>query len=286
MAKWVTTNFGNPITIDKFTQTLASLQLGHMLINHGDIFRGDYPYDKKDSEVMYFGSIRGCQVVFRDTQWPCWFDDSVMSCHNYYSHWGDLMINRNYAFLTLAEILRRKDNLFKHFGARASGMNRQCIPISNGAIFIRPNSNNKPFTGQIVFTHEWQAFETEMGAADFNVVPTTLCLVAEPVRIYEEYRCLIRRGEYITGSKYYQNGQTEYGPVPDEVVAYANSVPSFDGLPNLYMLDIGRTDAGFGIVEIGSVHCAGLYEMDQVKFITAVSQEVDLWASSLDKLQD
>ena len=57
------------------------------------------------------------------------------------------------------------------------------------------------FTGRPVFKGQVHSFKRHIELLDLP--PETLIVVAQPVKILEEYRCVIHHNKFVTGSKYY-----------------------------------------------------------------------------------
>lgn len=58
--------------------------------------------------------------------------------------------------------------------------------------------------------------------------------------------------------------------MPEIVKDFGKSVP-YANLPKFYCLDIGKTEARLGIVEVSSINFAGVYDSDCTKIVEALS---------------
>jgi hypothetical protein len=223
-----------------------------------------YPYNYANEEtVVLYSSINVAKRVKRDRKgWAPWFDDKSMKCSTYYSHWGERMVNQHYGLYPLGEVLRCPEYFYGVYGNSRSGLNKNLIPVTDRAIFVRPDSNNKQFFGSPVFRSEFRRWKQHIEDMELDCPKDLLVLVAQPETILNEYRCLMYHNVYMTGSLYMVQHQYQTGKVPDNIIEYANTVKGFEGLPNPYILDLAETSEGIKILEIGSVHCCGLYGMD------------------------
>jgi len=280
--KFLITNFGSSKFLDSLKQALSETESEYNFAGISSIFTNKFPYSLEDN-VFYFGSVEACKHVFKSTSWKRFFDMELMSCRNYYAAWGDLLLNRHYTMMPLAEVFRRKEELYNTFGKTMSGLTPEIVPIREQAIFIRPDSNDKVFTGQLVF-HSWfWRFQEKMALMDMSVHPETLVMVATPQPILSEYRCIVHKGKFALGSKYHTWSDEDSemlitldNSVPQDVIDFVNKVPQLYPDLDLYCLDIARLPGDeLKVIEMGSVHCAGLYAIDLVKFILLIRKVYD-----------
>lgn len=150
-------------------------------------------------------------------------------------------------------------------------------------VFVRPLSDTKAFNGQ-VFTSE--AFRQFQAASRDQVPgspsPATPILVAPVKKIGQEHRHYIVDGEVITSSRYKLAGRPNFREGADEAVldvvhrALARWQPA-----RAFVMDTYIAEGDIGIVEIGGICHAGLYEADLIKLVHALdsmspSPELDL----------
>src|SRR5262249_54757887 len=93
-----------------------------------------------DCPVVFYGSLNTAEYLrLRRPSWVplIWFDNDTFSCRSYYAHWGKYLLQGRCGFYPLAELPRLKEDLYGIFAEQ-------------GAVFIRPNDNNKSFTGRLV----------------------------------------------------------------------------------------------------------------------------------------
>jgi hypothetical protein len=225
----------------------------------------DFSFLPVDRPVVFYGSInmvkRFYQSPLKNSIRPfCWFDFEEMSCRSYYTHWGKYLLQSNYAFYTFGEIIRLKDDIYDKFG-------------KNNLLFIRPDTNDKAFTGEVVHKDEfnrWFGLQQEWGTGLLQ-----LCVVASPEDIKAEYRLVVAKGKVIASSRYRLDRCIDKKRgCPEEVQVFseevANSVP-WQPAP-IYCMDIAMTPKGPKLLEIGEVNCAGFYEMDLFPIAKAMTE--------------
>ena len=68
-----------------------------------------------DEPVMVYGSMNLMKWLLRKQKWPrlAWYEFQRLRCQSYYTHWGSHLLQRQYAFLPLAEVARRKEWVFR-----------------------------------------------------------------------------------------------------------------------------------------------------------------------------
>jgi hypothetical protein len=177
------------------------------------------------------------------------------------TYWGKYSVHQEYAFLPLAEVYRQREWLYSTFGSKK-------------LIFIRPDDNAKSFHGEVVAEPQ---FEHWFEVANFyDPGPQCLTLVSRPSTIISEFRFIIADRKVLTGSQYKRDHKLEIAPdFADEAAALAEEIAKsceFNPHP-IYVMDIAYTgEAGYRLMEIGSVNCAGLYACDLKKIIEKASE--------------
>lgn len=184
-----------------------------------------------------------------------WVDWEMLSCHYYYSRWGEFLLQQEYAFYPFGELLRLKNYLYKTFG-------------KNNNIFIRPNTNDKVFTGSVVEEKHFKSW------FDATRLPNDLmCIIAKPQDILAEYRFVMFENKVISGSQYKDGNCIIHSDVlPKESINFAEKVSSVWSPHPIYCLDLAETKEGFKVVECGSVNMAGFYKCNIKPIIEVMSK--------------
>lgn len=218
---------------------------------------GSFPTDRP---VIHYGSINFIKDFQRKKPpniFPfCWCNFEELRCRNYYNYFGKYLIQQKYGFYPFLELNRLKNWLYEVYG-------------KNGKIFIRPDSNDKAFDGEVITNERFDCwFELT------NSPPlTSLTVVSEYVKIEKEWRFFIVNNKVITGSQYKDSNCLECDAnYPEEAAKFAEEASvSWEASP-IYCMDIALTEDGYKVIEIGSMNCAGIYKSDARKIVEAVSE--------------
>lgn len=102
--------------------------------------------------------------------------------------------------------------------------------------------------------------------------PGTPVLVAELVRFTAEYRLFLLDGAVHTGSRYGLDGRLEPGPVDADAAAFGAEVAAAEAanLPGAVVVDVGRTDRGWAVIEANGAWGSGCYAADPDRVLDVV----------------
>jgi hypothetical protein len=214
-----------------------------------------------DRPVVFQGAI-SCARSVQNRNLPlfpfAWFDFDQFTSHSYYGRWGKWLINQKYLMMPMGDLPRNKDFIYSVF--------------NTDAVFIRPDSNDKIFTGQVV---EKDSFDGWMNwAYAEGEIPDALAVIAPPVEIEAEWRLVVRNGRVVTGSRYkvFDQLDVEAG-YPDEAAEVAEEACQKWTPHPVLVVDVGKTKNGYGIVECGSINCAGFYDCELAAIVAAMSEQ-------------
>ena len=213
-------------------------------------------YDGSTTGVFY-GSLnmaRFLQRVLAEHRPIIYCTMRNYDCHRYYVHFGKHLLNENYVMLPYGELLRRKEFLFETLG-------------QDRALFIRPDTGDKSFTGQLLLYEDYERQVELIGKYDLPL--DRLCVVAEPRNILHEWRFVVVEKKIVSCSPY-----KDSGPVLDGAMSLACEVASGGYEPDTcWTLDVCHTKEGeFRLLEIGSFSCAGLYKCHMEPIVREVSR--------------
>lgn len=221
--------------------------------------------------VIVYGTIILSRFVQQKKKWypGVWCNWDELKCSNFLAHLGKFSVQQEYAFMPLAEVYRRWDDLFLQYQ-------------NDGHIFIKPDDNDKRFHGEKVCKEkkdEWFHY------AQFYGAPlTSLTLVSKPTaKISAEWRFIVANRKIVSGSLYRAGGRTGMSRVDptwdfdagairfaEEVIASTEWQPA-----PIYCLDVCYVDEGHGrykLMEVGSINCCGLYKCDVEKIMDAANE--------------
>ena len=239
----------------------AIRRAGHTIIDWSDDWLIDgAPVRLSSQPTIFHGSLGNAAHVYENFDWkPGSFCDARKFCCSYwYKHYQPWLIHEKYAFTTVA-------NLIENTAEIASSID------SPHAIFVRPDSPLKPFSGRVVSTTDLTPKALDHG---FYYDDLQLPIVVAPVRnVGREWRFVVVNNKVITGSGY--DATTRAAAVlrlDDSVSDFATSIAAevFE-LCSAYVLDIGECDGDLRLMEFNPLSGADLYACDADAIITSVS---------------
>jgi len=144
--------------------------------------------------------------------------------------------------------------------------------------FVRPVSDSKEMPGTVISAAELVHTARNVLSINEDDIPAgslshdTELLLAEPVRIFKEWRCWVVEGEVVTWSLYKEGTRVVYRPeIDDDALAFAREmVASNPGYARAYVLDVCRTEEGLKIIETNCINAAGFYAADLLKLVAAL----------------
>lgn len=169
----------------------------------------------------------------------------------------EFILNDDYIVMSWGEFVRRKEFLQHIYG---------------DAIFIRPNSGFKTFSGFSMSFDDWD-YEVKTRQSLTSVMHDSLVLISSSKKIYSEYRFVVCDRRVVTGSRYHVNCKlNESSDVDIDCQKLAEKMAELPWqLDTCYTCDIGLTDSGAKLVELNSFGCAGLYKCDLNLIVRHVS---------------
>jgi hypothetical protein len=143
------------------------------------------------------------------------------------------------------------------------------------SVFIRPNSNKKPFEAQVVATTQTDAYLRKHPQHQDELV-----ILSDVIGIQREFRCFCRNGKTFCHSSYKED---QFGPAPERVIRFADEVAmrilQTLGLA-MITVDVAECDSGLKLIEIGGVNSWGIYGVDIPTYIEGMEQ------AALEKYQE
>jgi hypothetical protein len=212
-----------------------------------------------DACVVFRGTLNLLRHIHASRRWRpgAWCNFPNLACSAYYAHFGPFLLNRDYAFLPIAEAVRLADDLFARYA-------------TDGYLFVRPDSVDKSFTGVVT---DRSSFTQKFFGTAFD--PTTLILVARAKRLTYEWRLIVANGQVVAGSQYRNaTGREERPECPDEVVSFVEDVltkVSWRPAP-IFIMDVCDSEDGLRVLELNSFGCSGHYLADLSAVVRAASE--------------
>jgi hypothetical protein len=218
--------------------------------------------------VVFYGSLGFADQIRRETAWipGTYGNQDSFRCTHYYPALGHFLLAEEYAMVPYGDLVRQGSSLYEKFG-------------SNDAIFMRPDSGGKSFTGQVIYKETFEKDVQHLGFYDLK--PEELVVVSPPRNIKAEWRFAVVDGKVITGSQYQRDGKkdvTRLCAVGETVAwAVAQQVAIRYQPARVWTVDICQTVSGhFRLLEIGCLGCAGWYACnieDIVREVSRVARE-------------
>ena len=137
-------------------------------LDWGDTDRYYDDFAPKQCCVVCHASFQFTTLVADDELWApgTYGINESVDCSNYLQHFSGCLLNEDYEFVTKADLLKNINSLFNALG-------------ENNAIFIRPNSGGKPFTGRLFDRSELTAENLRRN----GISPQMSLLVSRPQKI-------------------------------------------------------------------------------------------------------
>jgi hypothetical protein len=239
-----------------------------------------YPALKKRAEVMVEGRPLGpSDCVIGHGTYPfarqiqlhhpwapgAWCHLHNLDCATYYAHFGEFLLNRNYAIMPGVEAIRQRDWLFATFGVKDE-------------VFARPTGCHKLFVGRRIASDD---FARALAPTRYD--PETLAVIASPRPIGREWRLVVVGDRVIAGSQYAVLGERAIdASCPANVRSFAaEMLAAVRWRPDpVFLLDVGESGGRLWLVELSSFSTSWLYRCDPEAVVAEVSQEaMRQWAA-------
>lgn len=168
-------------------------------------------------------------------------------CHEAYTQgFGDAFINAAARLVTLDEALAMLSN--------------------SGNLFVKPPDDLKAFTGFVATRDELDGLikKHEVRGEEF---PERI-VIAPVAEVDAEWRLFVVDGEVITGSQYRPGGDPE---LPVDLLEFARGLISQWTPAPVFVLDIGRVDSGWKVIECNCFNWSRFYESNVPRIVEVVS---------------
>lgn len=172
----------------------------------------------------------GIHPIVNDSPWH--FEPSLLM-----AHCPQRLLSENMFILPFGNLTRR----------------RAILP----RFFIRPNSGNKSFPGQVINFSEIETLKRSYAIRD----ETLVCIASErPIRA--ERRCIIdvTEGRIIAQTRYAHDNKPSLEFTVDYDRDWRGLIPT-DLLPDVVVADFALTNDGVRLIELNSISTSGLYDI-------------------------
>lgn len=259
--------------------------MAHWLIQRG--FDSDRQYLKLIQSIERMGIPHSfCTVVpFSDSDDGIKLESPVPSDGNVFCY-GSYSLSKHAVrrgYFPGAFISSNSDigNLIRHYGDHMLNSDSWVIEFKYPnwpkweKLFIKPNSDTKAFTAQVMSQEEFVKFREGIINADpkeyATVTPDTMYVASTPKNIEAEFRFFVVDGKVITYSQYVSGGRFYAHPQVDEyIVKFAQDMVDIYQPDRAFVIDIAITEGDLKVIEVNSINSSGLYLIDVQKFIAAI----------------
>jgi len=279
--KWIIEDFAADNKFDLIAAEAKAQGMEVKLLRDEPIEEYSFDHYEEKECVIVLSSLELANKLQNKSGWipGPWLNSDAYQCTQYYAYLGKYLMNKDYFMLPRAEVKRRWTELIELFGKQYD------------ALFIRPSSGHKTFTGKV---YQTKNFEKDWEWVEEFTDPGDIVIISSVKTIEKEWRFIATEDEIITGSLYrqriggaimsgkYREIPMDWEDLQDEddrsALSLAIQVAHEKYYTNpLYSIDISKTENGaFHLLEIGSFSCAGLYDCNPeiiVKHATRLAQE-------------
>ena len=213
-----------------------------------------------DAAIVFTGTLTLFRQLSESRNWSPlgWCDFDLLSCSSFGKHFHPYMLNQEFRILTIADALAQESAVYNQFNV-------------DHKLFVRPNSVDKLFTGQLIDITDFEDF-LKSKTDDYN----REILVAKPRPIEQEWRLFISNDQIVDGCQYFLDNQFNFqSGYPEDVSEFVSEVfNNCSWRPHpLFVLDICKSNGKLRIVELNSYNCAGLLKCGIDQFVRAASKQ-------------
>jgi hypothetical protein len=214
-----------------------------------------------DERVVFHGSLGNAARIAALGRWSpgAWCNVERLRCSAWYPAAERWRLNDRYVQTTVRELCEQPSTIVDTLG------------VALREIFVRPDSPLKPFSGRVVTLEGLTPERLDHG---FYYEDLDLPIVVAPVTaVHEEWRFVVVRGAVVASSAYQAAGRRVTAVVvPTEATTLAEVIASALPSPDpVYVLDLGRTDAGLRVVELNPFSGSDPYGCDRDAIVEAVA---------------
>jgi hypothetical protein len=224
-------------------------------------FSDELPDVPEDLPTIFYGATNFINTVWKSGKWrpAAWYSNEAFSYDNYIAKYGDQMLNADGRIMTMEQFGLEKHDREKLF-------------------FVRPIRDLKEFSGELMTFGCYSDWFDGISHGGFTIGPDCLILVADPKEIAEEFRLFIVEGRVVAASRYKKGSRFSRhnvtSDVSSDVLLYGEQQSRRYSPAPIFVMDIGITEEGPKIIELGSFNSAGLYAANEADIVEAVNSYV------------
>lgn len=213
------------------------------------------------SAVIFHGSLNSAARIKSSRTWKprSFCNASAFHCSSWYPSANDWLIHRKWRCVSAYLLVSQSDEILRSLD-------------STEAVFVRPDSPLKPFSGRVL-----QRDQVSLKALDhgFYFDDDSIPVIVAPVRrIEREWRYVIVDRSVVAGSAYEANGRVAIADDPSgHPWNFAQEIASKLTPPEpVYVLDLCESDNSLYLLELNPFSGADLYSCKADDVVAAVSR--------------
>jgi hypothetical protein len=213
--------------------------------------------DATETFKIFYGSTTLMLNAYNDKRYSqgVFYNDSF-TMQNYLRQWGDKMLNSDAIITTLQDFVSQGHD-------------------PETAWFVRPDEDNKAFSGAVMTFKELQDFFKEIkDSGNPHLPPDMLIAASEPKHIAKEWRNFIVNKEVISSCRYAQNNKLDISAddVPAEMINFTQDACRQYTPHDIFAMDVALVNEKYYIIECNCFNGTGFYENDIGKIIKSINQ--------------
>lgn len=218
------------------------------------------PVRYPDRFNVFYGSTTLIMNVARDKRLSAgvFYDPRTFNIANYLRHWGDRMLNHDSQITT-----------FPAFATR--------LHDEDSEWFLRPNEDNKAFSGTVMRFSDIQKLAAELGISNNpHLGPDTQIVVSSPKSIAREWRHFIVNGKVISSSRYARNGEPDVAgwDVPEDLLRFVEESCEVYTPHDIFVMDTALCNGRYAIIECNCFNGTGFYDHDITQVVRAINEHL------------
>ena len=234
---------------------------GHHLVDWSDEWwSGGVPARVPRSRVLFHGSLGNAARIAEEL---CWSPGSFchtrpFHCSSWYESARKWLVHTDWVICAANELVARAPSIARQLG-------------SAGALFVRPDSPLKPFSGRVVEVATLTLAKLDHG---FYYEDDTIPVVAAPIQaIGKEWRFVVVNRAVVAGSAYDpQTRKAVRAPLDSTAAEFASTVAADISAPErVFVLDVCECNGRLRLLELNPFGGADLYACDATAVVDKVS---------------
>ncbi len=241
-----------------FSLADAARAAGHRVTSWDDAWWSNQGWPRRvDSPTVFHGSLGNAARIRREVGWHpgAFCDVDAFRCAAWYPTAAAWLLHQSWTLTSARALVEAQPHA--------------------DAVFVRPDSPLKPFSGRVL-----QPDAITLAALDYGFYfdDPELPVVVAPVRsVTREWRYVVVHGRVVAGSAYQADGRRALPDDPTgEAWAFAAKVAAKVPAPEaVYALDVCESDGDLHLLELNPFSGADLYACDAAAVVEAVAAVVE-----------